>query len=187
MIGNTNWGNHKLPAWPAGDRCEPGVQTNVRKLPPKTDKARTRVLAFAIFLPPSKIFTKLQRRVWTCHCTRDLGSEEIGCKKKLVVWGYGKNLVWQKKLVVRKVENRRLKRFPELYLYVIVQVFARFGKISGRVWSSHGLYFGETVGRAKIPMARPNKPWYFPESSKNLHDYMFIITDQKYIFEISRL
>ena len=44
------------------------------------------------------------------------------------------------------------------FLYVIVQIFARFGKISGRDWSSHGLYFGETVGRAKIPMARPNKP-----------------------------
>ena len=28
--------------------------------------------------------------------------------------------------------------------------FTRFGKISGRVWSSHGLYFGETVGRAKL-------------------------------------
>ena len=73
-------------------------------------------------------------------------------------------------------------------LYVIVQVFARFGKISGRVWSNHGLYFGETVGRAKIPMARPNKPWLFPESSKNLHDYMFIITDQKiYFWNLSTL
>ena len=30
------------------------------------------------------------------------------------------------------------------FLYVIVQVFARFGKISGRIWLSHGLYFGET-------------------------------------------
>ena len=38
-------------------------------------------------------------------------------------------------------------RFWRRYSYVIVQVFARFGKISGRVWSSHGLYFGETVGR----------------------------------------
>ena len=30
-------------------------------------------------------------------------------------------------------------------LYVIVEVFARFRKISGLVWSSHGLYFGENV------------------------------------------
>ena len=28
-----------------------------------------------------------------------------------------------------------------------MQVFARCGKISGRVLSSHGLYFGETVAR----------------------------------------
>ena len=68
-------------------------------------------------------------------------------------------------------------------LYVIVQVFAWFGKTSGRAWSSHGLYFGETVGRAKISLARPNKPWYFPESSKNLRDYMFIIPDRKMYFE----
>ena len=36
-------------------------------------------------------------------------------------------------------------------------------------------------------MARPNKPWYFPESSKILHDYMFIIPNQNYIFENKKL
>ena len=72
-------------------------------------------------------------RLW-----EELGlAEEVGCQES---------------------REQKVKRFPELYLYVIVQVFARFGKISGRVWSSHGLYFGETVDRAKIPMARPNKP-----------------------------
>ena len=34
------------------------------------------------------------------------------------------------------------------FLCVIVQVFIRFE----RCWSSHGPYFGETVGRAKIPV-----------------------------------
>ena len=39
---------------------------------------------------------------------------------------------------------------------VIVQVFARFRKISGLVWSHHG-YFGLTYGLAKIQtIARPN-------------------------------
>ena len=75
-----------------------------------------------------------------------------------------------------------IKKIPGRFLYVIVQVFTRLGKISGRVWSSRDLYFSETVGQAKIPMARPNKPWYFPESSKNLHDYLFIIPDQKGYF-----
>ena len=51
-----------------------------------------------------------------------------------------------------------------------MQVFARFGKISGQVWSSNNLYFGANVGQAKILVARPIKPWYFPESSKNLHN-----------------
>ena len=37
-----------------------------------------------------------------------------------------------------------------LFLYVIVQVCARFGKISRRVWPSHGLYFGDTVGQLKL-------------------------------------
>ena len=32
---------------------------------------------------------------------------------------------------------------------VIVQIFARFGKISGRVWSSHGLY---THGETKLTL-----------------------------------
>ena len=32
--------------------------------------------------------------------------------------------------------------------------FCLIRKISGRVWLSHGLYFGKTVGLAKIPMAR---------------------------------
>ena len=64
-----------------------------------------------------------------------------------------------------------------------MQVFAQFGKMSGRVWSSHSLYFSETTGLAKIPMLRTNKPWYFPESSKNLHDYMFTIPDRKMYFE----
>ena len=42
--------------------------------------------------------------------------------------------------------------------HVIVQDFARFGKISGLVWSRHG-YFGETYGLAKIQtMARSNSP-----------------------------
>ena len=41
---------------------------------------------------------------------------------------------------------------------VIVQVFARFGEISGLVWSCHE-YFGSTYGLAKIQtMARPNSP-----------------------------
>ena len=30
-------------------------------------------------------------------------------------------------------------------LYVIAQVFAQFGKLSGRVWLNHGLYFGKTL------------------------------------------
>ena len=51
----------------------------------------------------------------------------------------------------------KLKHRLVQLLYLILQVFARFGKISGRVWSSHGLYFGQTLGRAKIPMVRPNK------------------------------
>ena len=55
-----------------------------------------------------------------------------------------------------------------------MQVFARFWKISGLVWSRHG-YFGSANGLAKIqPMARPYSPWYFSESSKNLHDYIQI-------------
>ena len=33
------------------------------------------------------------------------------------------------------------RHFYHVHIYVIVQVFARFGKISGRVWSNHGLYF----------------------------------------------
>ena len=41
--------------------------------------------------------------------------------------------------------------------------------------------------RAEIPMARSNKPCYFPELSKNLHDYMFIIPEQKTYFENKNL
>ena len=42
--------------------------------------------------------------------------------------------------------------------HVIMQVFARFGEISGLVWSRHG-YFGSTYGLAKMQtMARPNSP-----------------------------
>ena len=88
----------------------------------------------------------------------------------------------KKVVIVNSWYWNRKELWVQSLLYVIVQVFARFRKISGRVWSSHGLYFGETVGRAKIPMARPNKPWYFPESSVNLHDYMLIIPDQKMHF-----
>ena len=47
-----------------------------------------------------------------------------------------------------------------------------FWKISGLVWSRHR-YFGSTHGLTKIQtMARSNSVWYFPESSKNLHDYL---------------
>ena len=50
------------------------------------------------------------------------------------------------------------------------------------------IFFKIVHGRAKIPMARPNKPWYFPESSKILHDYMFIIPGQpKNVLNIFRL
>ena len=71
-----------------------------------------------------------------------------------------------------------------VFLYVIMQAFAQFGKISGQVWSSHGLYYGEAVGWAKIPMARPNKPWYFPESSRNLHNLCLSSwPDRKVYFE----
>ena len=45
--------------------------------------------------------------------------------------------------------------------HVIVQVLLDSGKYQG------------LFGLAKMQtMARPNSPWYFPESSKNLHDYI---------------
>ena len=66
----------------------------------------------------------------------------------------------------RMNEVSQVERFLSLKTYflvrddkhLIVQVFARFGKISGLVWSRHA-YFGSTYGLAKIQTtARPNSP-----------------------------
>ena len=62
---------------------------------------------------------------------------------------------------VSQVERFLFSKIPFLVRddkQVIVQVFARFGKISGLVWSCHG-YFGLTYGLAKIQITvRPNSP-----------------------------
>ena len=81
-------------------QCEPGLQKNVTKLPPKTERARTSVGVHHSFLPPSKLFVNFAKvedvctcmNFSPCHCTCDWGqkklvvidfgwAEEVGCQK----------------------------------------------------------------------------------------------------------
>ena len=93
-------------------RCEPGLQKNVTKLPPKTERARERASAFAIFLTTKQTFREVAKvenvctcmNFSTCHCTRDLG------QKKLVVI----RLWLGRRSWLSEKSRTEVKRLPEL-------------------------------------------------------------------------
>ena len=78
------------------------------------------------------------------------------------------------------------KRIFGLFKCIMQVFFTRFGKISGRVWSSPWFVFwrDSRSSQIKYPWWDQTSPDIFSvESSKNLHDYIFIILDQQCIFE----
>ena len=84
-----------------------------------------------------------------------------------------------------------LKSFSGMIIICNRAGFARFGKISGRVLSNHGLYFGETkqaliISRIGLKptwlhIYHPDQKWYFwKQKSLYLRNFMIILNARTY-------